>query len=104
MTNAGPVFLFNKTAHALVLGSALIIGVSDVAHATGSGVTKDRSFDQYDANQDGAISPKEAMAMGMVTQDFDAADANHDGSLSNDEYIKAAAVNERLRISPSKKQ
>lgn len=104
MGNAGPVFLFNKTAQALVLGSVLVIGAMDVVHATGTAVPKDRSFEQYDTNQDGFISPKEAIAMGMVTQDFDAADANHDGNLSNDEYIKAAAVNERLKISPSKKQ
>lgn len=103
MGNAGPVFLFNKMAQAFVLGSVLIIGAMGAAHATGSAVPKDRSFEQYDTNHDAFISPKEAIAMGMVTQDFDAADANHDGKLSNDEYIKAAAINERLKISPSKK-
>ncbi|ARU31859.1 hypothetical protein CAP31_09350 [Sulfuriferula sp. AH1] len=105
MGNAGPIFLFNKMAQGVVLGSVLIIGAMDAAHATGMVAPKDdRSFEQYDTNQDGFVSPKEAIAMGMVTQDFDAADGNHDGNLSNDEYIKAAAVNERLKISPSKKQ
>ena len=44
------------------------------------------SFEELDANGDGAISKQEAAANAGLSQVFDQADANADGSLSADEY------------------
>lgn len=55
-------------------------------------------FNRMDTNHDGRISLAEATSHGMLAKAFKEADDNHSGYLSRDEFIKAQAVDGRLKI------
>ena len=51
--------------------------------------TKEASFSQIDADQDGTISKQEASSFSSVEIMFDSADSNKDGALDSTEYEQA---------------
>ena len=55
------------------------------------------SFKHADKNGDGKVSLVEFSAQGGSPKAFDEGDSNNDRRLNNDEYIKAAANNDRIK-------
>lgn len=94
----GTLYLPGKVFPVIALSLVLVIGAAgSVRAATISSGLAHHVFDQYDANQDGVVSIKEALAMGMLTKAFETADANHDGNLNQNEFAKAELVDEHLK-------
>ncbi len=74
----------------LTLAGVLSVGVA------GQALAATASFNAYDRNGDGRISPEEYQAQGGQAQAFRAGDANGDNSLSADEFVKARANDDRI--------
>ena len=55
-------------------------------------------FAALDANHDGYLSKAESAKIAGFGKAFDEADANHDGKLDRDEFIKAGAIHDRMRL------
>jgi hyperosmotically inducible periplasmic protein len=55
-------------------------------------------FAALDANHDGYLSKSETSSMKGFDKAFDEADANHDGRLDRDEFVKAGAIYDRIRL------
>ncbi|MGH8745780.1 MAG: BON domain-containing protein [Burkholderiales bacterium] len=55
-------------------------------------------FAALDANHDGYLSKSETSKMKGFDKAFDEADANHDGRLDPDEFVKAGAIYDRIRV------
>jgi len=55
-------------------------------------------FAALDANHDGYLTKSETRSMRGFDKAFDEADANHDGKLSRDEFVKAGAIYDRIRL------
>jgi Ca2+-binding EF-hand superfamily protein len=61
--------------------------------AMAASATDDRiSFSDADANQDGAITRREAAAFTALERAFDAADDNHNGLIEPAEYVRMQQV------------
>lgn len=61
--------------------------IPDIKVAASSAKPTDDVFKKLDVNQDGKITPKEAVKDKALSSNYDAVDANHDGAISIDEYI-----------------
>lgn len=55
-------------------------------------------FAALDTNHDGYLSKSETSGMKSFDKAFDEADANHDGRLDRDEFVKAGATYDRMRL------
>ena len=66
------------------------------AAAASSGRAGD--FAALDANHDGYLSKSEAGKLQGFDKAFSEADANHDGRLDHDEFVKAGAIYDRMRL------
>ena len=55
-------------------------------------------FAALDMNHDGYLSKSETSKMKGFDKAFDEADANHDGRLDSDEFVKAGAIYDRIRL------
>jgi hyperosmotically inducible protein len=55
-------------------------------------------FAALDTNHDGYLSKSETRKMPGFGKAFDEADANHDGRLDRDEFVKAGAIYDRIRL------
>lgn len=66
------------------------------AAAASSGPASD--FAALDTNHDGYLSKSETSKMKGFDTAFDEADANHDGKLDPDEFVKAGAIYDRIRV------
>jgi len=75
----------------LTLAGVLGVGVAGQALAAAA------SFKAYDSNGDGKISLEEYQAQGGQAQAFHEGDANRDNSLNQDEFVKALAINDRIK-------
>jgi Ca2+-binding EF-hand superfamily protein len=63
--------------------------------------TKDKRFEDADANHDGALSREEAKNMPMVSKHFDEIDTNKDGKITREELDAAM---EKMRMKHDGKQ
>jgi len=75
----------------LTLAGVLGVGVA------GQALAATASFKAYDSNGDGKISLEEYQAQGGQAQAFHEGDANRDNSLNQDEFVKALAINDRIK-------
>ncbi len=84
-------FADNKAALKNAVGSDTKIVVEnkipDIKVAESSAKPADDVFKKLDVNQDGKISPKEAVKDKALSSNYAAVDTNHDGAVSIDEYI-----------------
>ena len=55
-------------------------------------------FKRYDSNGDGRISLEEYRAHGGKPRAFHDGDTNHDNSLSEEEFVKAVAIDDRIKL------
>jgi len=83
----------------IALTTALLLGAGIASAAQDKG-TPDPGPDyvKYDHNADGAISLDEYLAHEKTTQAFKDADADKNGRLDENEYIKARAIDDRMKI------
>ena len=56
------------------------------------------NFAALDTNHDGYLSKAETAGIKGFGKAFDEADANHDGRLDHDEFVKAGAIHDRMRL------
>ncbi len=93
-------FSYSKQQLGALLTVTLIAGAISVAHAAPAETEKmhNRTFDQLDENHDGYISLQEAKKRHLSDRAFSDADANHDNKLDADEFIKAKAIDERIKV------
>jgi hyperosmotically inducible periplasmic protein len=75
----------------LTLAGMLGVGVA------GQALAATASFKAYDSNGDGKISLEEYRAQGGQAQAFHEGDTNRDNSLNQDEFVKALAINDRIK-------
>lgn len=76
--------------------AATLAMISLPAAAAGAGKAGD--FAALDANHDGYLSKSETARLQGFDKPFAEADANHDGRLDRDEFIKAGAIYDRVRL------
>lgn len=93
-------FSYSKQQLGALLTVTLIAGAISMAHASPAETEKMHSstFDQMDENHDASISPAEAKKHHLSERAFMDADANHDNKLDADEFIKAVAIDERVKV------
>ena len=93
-------FSYSKQQLGALLTVALIAGAISIAHAAHAETEKmhNSTFDQMDENHNGYISLQEAKKHHLSDRAFSDADANHDNKLDADEFIKAEAIAERIKV------
>ncbi|MGH8736823.1 MAG: BON domain-containing protein [Burkholderiales bacterium] len=77
-----------------ILAAAFALVALPAAAASG----RAGDFAALDANHDGFLSKSETSEMKGFDKAFDEADANHDGRLDRDEFVKAGAIYDRIRV------
>ena len=65
---------------------------------SGAPATSSPSFQKLDTNRDGYLSREETSGLINFGKAFDEADENRDGQLDPDEFVKAQAIHERVRL------
>jgi hyperosmotically inducible protein len=93
-------FSYSKPQLGALLSVTLIAGAISFAHAAHAETEKmhNSTFDQVDENHDGYVSLAEAKKRPLSERAFMDADANHDNKLDADEFIKAVAIDERVKV------
>jgi len=93
-------FSYSKQQLSALLTVTLIAGAISMAHASPAETEKmhNGTFDQMDENHDGYVSLVEAKKRHLSERAFMDADANHDNKLDTDEFIKALAIDERVKV------
>ena len=91
---------YSKPQLSTLLTVMLIAGAISLAHAAPAETEKmhNSAFDRMDENHDGYVSLSEAKKHPLSERAFMDADANHDKKLDADEFIKAEAIDERLKV------
>ena len=95
---------FNKThSQKLVISSLLaslgLVGVQTISATEQTEIQVQTSaFLKIDDNRDGYLSFAEATEHGVVAKAFIDADDNHDNKLDPDEFTKASAINDRVKV------
>lgn len=80
---------------ALSVASAAIAGAPDAPGTRDAAMMQSPSFEQVDANKDGAATREEVgRANALPDIGFDKADQDKDGKISRDEYDAAARMND----------
>jgi hyperosmotically inducible protein len=79
-----------------ILSAATLAMIALPAAAANSGKAGD--FAALDTNHDGYLSKSETSKMPGFAKAFDEADANHDGKLDHNEFVKAGAIYDRMRL------
>lgn len=78
---------------------AVLLAVTVTAAGAEAGRTPANSaFTRLDANRDGRVSREEARRLQDFEKAFREADDNSDGTLDPDEFAKAEAIYERMRV------
>ena len=80
----------------LIAASIALIAVPSWAQKTGN-----RSFDQLDANTDGALTKAEISGNKELAKRFEKFDANKDGKWNVDEFVKANKDNDERVLADS---
>jgi hyperosmotically inducible periplasmic protein len=75
---------------------AAILALGALPALAGAPHTDD--FAALDANHDGYLSRAETARMHGFGKAFDDADTNHDGRLDRNEFVKAGAIYDRIRV------
>lgn len=92
----------NKAAQTLLPSILLmLIGAASAAgsvHAAPTSESDKPSFVKYDTNQDGFVSLEESKTRGMQMKAFEEADLNRDGKLTKEEFVKAASIDGRVKV------
>jgi hypothetical protein len=85
----------------------VVMAVLAVTHGSGSAHAADPtspaspenpSFRKTDTNRDGYVSQEEAKRLSNFERAFSEADDNRDGKLDADEFLKAQAIHDRIRV------
>jgi len=84
-----------KLGNQAVLAAIFALAALPAAAASGTGAG---DFAALDANHDGYLSKAETAKLKGFGKAFDEADANHDGRLDRDEFVKAGAIHDRMRL------
>ncbi|HUJ85766.1 MAG TPA: BON domain-containing protein [Burkholderiales bacterium] len=82
------------TNHAILAAALALAALPAAAAANG----RAGDFAALDANHDGYLSKAETAKLEGFGKAFDEADANHDGKLDRDEFVKAGAIYDRIRL------
>lgn len=82
------------TKQAIIAATCALFALPAAAASAG----RAGDFAALDANHDGYLSKSETGKMQGYGKAFDEADANHDGKLDRDEFVKAGAIYDRIRL------
>jgi hyperosmotically inducible protein len=88
----------NRSFPNLSLVAVLSVFAAGPAFSAPAAQAAPPSFKVYDSNGDGMLSVEEFRAQGGHEQAFREGDANRDNRLSKDEFVKASAYNDRLKL------
>jgi len=78
-----------------ILFAILVLAALPAAAASGSGAG---NFGALDTNHDGYLSKSETAGIKGFGKAFAEADTNHDGRLDRNEFVKAGAIYDRIRL------
>lgn len=83
-----------------LLAATLTVTLAAIALSAAAASSPGRAgdFAALDANHDGYLSKAETAGIKGFGKAFDEADANHDGRLDHDEFVKAGAIHDRMRL------
>ena len=82
------------TTQAILAATFALVALPAAAASSG----RAGDFAALDANHDGYLSKSETSKLKGFDNAFGEADANHDGRLDHDEFVKAGAIYDRVRL------
>ncbi|MGA8005314.1 MAG: BON domain-containing protein [Burkholderiales bacterium] len=82
------------TTQAILAATFALVALPAAAASAG----RAGDFAALDTNHDGYLSKSETSKLQGFDKAFSEADANHDGRLDHDEFVKAGAIYDRMRL------